>query len=202
MTVFWILGIAFAALGIYLYIYSQKRRRLVREFASSKGLSYSREDQGNLERDLEEAFSFDRPGITRNFGRIRDVVLYEGITMFRTTELLDLNPHGSSQNTHFGRIAVYFDAPVGSEMFFLVSPELEYSNRHPTEPIPNTAPFFIKIKDTLETSPPSHYLSVTSMRGEAILYLQPAFGSEKREDLEYLLELAGTLYRRLWSSDT
>jgi hypothetical protein len=202
MTVFWILGTTFVALGIYLYAYSRKRSRLIRDFALSKGLRYSRKAGAALEEELEKAFSFDIPGIVRNFGRIRDVVENKGITMFRATELLDLTPYGRSQNTHFGRIAAYFDAPVTPEMFFLVTKAGELTNRHPTEAIPAEDASFIKIKEVLEKSAPRHRLSVTLMRGKAILYLEPVFGSEKKEDLDYLFELAVAIHKQLWSNDT
>jgi hypothetical protein len=199
MEIFWILGIAFVAVGGYLYVYSRKRSRLLKDFASNKGVRHSRKAGASLEEELEKAFSFDIPGIVRSFGRVRDVAEIEGITIFRATELLDLSPYGGSQNTHFGRIAAYFDAPATLDMFFLVTKTGELANMHPTEAIPETDDSFIKIKEVLEKSAPRHRLSVTVMRGKAIIYLEPMFGSEKKEDVDYLLGIAVAIHRKLWS---
>jgi hypothetical protein len=198
MKVFLILTPIFVLLGLWLLIYSKRRSNLVKGFGAKKRLFYSQKDDGTLEQSLNGAFALTAP-LGRDFSRIRDIVEDNGIRLFRVTEALDLSHYGMPQNTHFGRIAVFFETKKDLELFFLVK------NAQEIKPIiPNNAhqfaadPIFVKLKQIIRENPPSHTLSVTLMRGKFLAYLEPMVtGSEKESDLNYLFDLAKTVKRSL-----
>jgi hypothetical protein len=197
MEVFWILGAVFVALGVYLFIYSRRRGRLMRDFAIMRGLSYAARDDDGLEQELERVLDYSIPGIARSFFRIRDIIQGAGITMFRGTELLDLTPYGKSQNTHFGRIAAYFDIGSDSDVYVTFMPDGGYRDRHPAGGNPEEAAGFAVLKTAIGEEPLSHPFSATLRGGKALLYFEPTFGSEKPDDLQQLYELAHELKQKL-----
>jgi hypothetical protein len=194
MKVFLILAPIFVLIGLWLLIHSKRRSRLVKGFGGKKGFLYHHKDDGTLEQILNRAFALKAP-LGRDFSRIKDIVENDGICLFRVTEALDLSYYGMPQNTHFGRIAVFFEIKKDLELFFLVK------NAQEIKPIiPNNThkfaadPIFVKLKQIIREIPPSHTLSVTLMRGKFLAYLEPMVtGSEKESDLNYLFDLAKTV---------
>ncbi|WP_298037359.1 hypothetical protein [uncultured Desulfuromonas sp.] len=182
---------AFSFVGLWLLIYSRRRSRLVKTFGAKKGLSYRHRDDGALGRELNRAFALAAP-LGRDFSRIRDIVEGGGIRLFRATEALDLSPYGLPQNTHSGRIAVFFETEKDGEAFFLAKDARDI--RHvlpwstgPAEPDPGLT----GLMQIIDGNPPPHQLSVTVMGGRFLAYLQPMLtGGEKESDLDYLYRLA------------
>ena len=198
MKVFLILTPIFVLIGLWLLIYSKRRSNLVKGFGAKKRLFYRQKDDGTLEQSLNGAFALTAP-LGRDFSRIRDIVEDNGICLFRVSEALDLSHYGMPQNTHFGRIAVFFETKKDLELFFLVK------NAKEIKPIiPNNAhqfaadPIFVKLKQIIRENPPPHSLSVTLMRGKFLAYLEPMVtGSETERDLNYLSDLAKTVKHSL-----
>ena len=83
----------FIAVGVYLIIYSKKRKAMLKGFAQEKGLQYAHDDQGRLETELNQKLAVEETGLVRSFMKIRDIVTDGEISIFRCIELLDLNPH-------------------------------------------------------------------------------------------------------------
>ena len=191
MNVFLILAPIFVLIGIWLIIYSRRRGRLVKTFGAAKGCSYRAKDDGTLEQALNSAFALPPP-LGRDFSSIRDIVESEGIRLFRVTEALDLSKYGMPQNTHHGRIAVFFEVENDEELFVLAKNAREVRHILPEDlHQPGAGPVFGKLKGILEGNPPPHMLSVTIMRGRFLAYLEPMVtGAEKEKDLGYLFELA------------
>jgi hypothetical protein len=190
MTVFWILVPLFVAVGAYLVWYSRRGRRLVMAFAREKGLRYRPGDDGQLAAALDEALGFDEPGLVRSFGQVRDIVYdRESVQLFRTVELLDLNRYGTSQSTHYSRVAVTFEVSPDLELFALVSPDLRCQSRLGSDSSVPQEPVTV-IRSVLENQRPRCPLSVTLKRGRGLIYLEPLVtGNVRPEDLEYLIAI-------------
>ena len=198
MKVFLILTPIFVLIGLWLLIYSRRRSRIVKAFCETNGFFYRFKDEGTLEQALNRAFALAAP-LGRDFSRIRDIVEDDSIRLFRVTEALDLSHYGMPQNTHFGRIAVFFETEKNWELFFLAKNAQEIKHilpkdSHKMEP----DSIFVKLEQIIKENPPPHMLSVTVMRGNFIAYLEPMMtGSEKESDLNYLFELARMVKRTL-----
>ena len=159
---------------------------------------YHPKDDGTLESALNRAFALKAP-LGRDFSKIRDIVEDGGIRLFRVTEALDLSYYGTPQNTHSGRIAVFFETQKDLEFFFLAknAQEIKYILPEDSHQIAAN-PIFTKLKHAIEKNPPVHMLSVTVMRGKFLAYLEPMLtGSEKERDLNYLFDLAKMIKRIL-----
>lgn len=191
--VFVFLGVAFAAVGLYLVLYARRRAGTVRDFARSRGYPWRARDDGSLEEELQEAFRIDEPGCVRTFDRPRDVVSIPGGTLFRAVELLDLNPHASVYDSHQARVAVLLPEGPDFEGIFMVTSDLEVRQRYPREETSGGAGVVALLKDAGVRAPP-HPLSLTFMRGRGLAYLQPAVvGSVDAQGLAYLADLAERL---------
>ena len=198
MKVFLILTPIFVLIGLWLLLYSRRRSRIIKAFGETKGFFYRYKDEGTLEQALNRAFALAAP-LGRDFSRIRDIVEDDSIRLFRVTEALDLSHYGMPQNTHFGRIAVYFETEKNWEFFFLTKNAQEIKHILPTDSNKmESDPIFAKIEQIIKENPPPHMLSVTVMRGNFLAYLEPMMtGSEKESDLNYLFELARMVKRTL-----
>jgi hypothetical protein len=198
MKILLILTPIFVLAGLWLFFYSRHRRRLVKAFGEKKLFSYRHKDDGTLEPALNRAFALTAP-LGRDFSKVRDIVEDDGICLFRVTEALDLSYYGMPQNTHFGRIAVFFETKKNLKLFFLVKKALEIKHIIPKdEHHVATDPIFVMVKQIISNNPPPHTLSVTLMRGKFFAYLEPLLtGSEKESDLNYLFELAKHIKRTL-----
>lgn len=201
VNVFLILAPIFAFVGIWLFIYSRKRSSLLKDFAKKRGLTYQGEDEGSYEQILNHAFGLEAP-LARGFSGVRDIVTDHEISLFRVTELLDLSPFGISQNTHYGRIAVLFDAPKEPDLFFEIKKQSKYRSINPPEKNLPADKYVLALQKVIDLHPPPHTLSVTIKQGNALLYLIPIVtGSEKETDVEHLYDLANETGRYLTKGD-
>lgn len=189
--VFVLLGAAFAAVGVHLFFWSRRQSRKLKAFARSRGLPYQARDDGRLEADLNAAMALDEPGLARTFGRVRDVIaLEDGATLFRATELLDLNPWGEAETSHHARTAVFFDAPDAPSGIFSIRPDREVRQRHPRDGADSEA--VRALLERLGVPRPPCALSLTFMRGKGVGYLEPTVvGQLADEHLRYLAGLVG-----------
>lgn len=190
--VFLIIIPVFAALGIYLYLYGRKKSKMLKNFASSRGLMYQKSDNGKLEEELSQTLRLKTP-YARSFFKVRDIVSDGEVSLFRVTELLDLNPYGTAQNPHSARIAVTFNTVLESNLFFMAKNMDNFINLFPgskKEPL-ETNPDFDKLKNIIIQNPTAHPLTITVMNGKFLAYLEPfRTGSEKESDIGYLFDLA------------
>lgn len=191
--VFVLLGLAFAAVGVHLFLYSRRRAGVVRDFARSRGYPWRAGDDGSLEQGLQQAFRIEKPGCVRAFDQPRDIVSIPGGTLFRAVELLDLNPHNSVYDSHHARVAVFLPHAPPWAGIFLVMPNLEVRQRFPTEGASNAERVAALLEEARAPRPP-HPLSLTFMRGRGLAYLRPTVvGSVDAADLAYLTDLADRL---------
>jgi hypothetical protein len=194
-TVFAILGIAIVALGIHLFLYSKRQSRRMRQFAAVRGYPYTARDDGTVARHLEQAFRIEERGCVRAFGRLKDIVAIPNGEIFRTVELLDLNPHGSVQNSHHLRVGVRFSGLPDGYGIFHITPDLVVHRRYPLENGPGNESIRGYLSAAGISEPPCP-LSLTIARGQALAYLEPVVvGSLAQSDLDYLAELAARLSR-------
>lgn len=188
--VFILLGVAFAAVGVHLVVYSRRRAGVVRAFAESRGYPYDDRDDGSLELQLERTFGIEDAGCARAFSQLRDIVCLPRGRLFRAVELMDLNPHGSVHDPHHARAAVIFPAEPEWSGVFAVTSDLSVHQRYPRENGPATAQLPRLFRQAGISSPPQP-LSLTFMRGQGLAYLEPAVtGSVTETHLTYLADLA------------
>jgi len=193
MTLAIILITAFVLVGAWLIVYGKKRKRLVTDLAHRRGLPHRDKDDGSMEKELDRAFGLKTPYV-RGFSRVRDIISDKEVTMFRVSELIDLNTHAKAQNTSFGRIAAYFDIPEGTEVIFNADGDLKFRALYPPGYKIETDGRFPAIKGVVGQYPPPYTMTATLMRGKALMYLHPVItGGEKPADVEYLYELAKKL---------
>lgn len=188
MWVFVILGVAFAAVGVHLVLWSRRQSSRIENFARSHGLGYeARDSAGHLEREVNSCVALEEPGLARAFDRFRDLVSLNGGKLFRAVELLDLNPWGDTENTHQARTAVFFDAPHYPAGIFSVTPTLAVEQRYPRNQ--SAANQVRALLERASVRPPPCPLSLTLMRGHGLAYLEPTMvGSLTEEHLRYLVE--------------
>ena len=195
ILVFAILGVAFVAVGIHLFLYSRRVSRRIRRYAEGRGLSYRPRDDEGLETTINDNFEIPEKGLTQNFGRLRDTVRFDDSVLFRAVELLDLNPWGSAANPHAARVAVLFDLDGAPDGIFTISPSLAVNRRYPLEGTDQSG----RLAELLRTpavEPPPHPLTISLRNGRAIAYLEPLVaGSVKETHLDYLTALPGRLQK-------
>ncbi len=198
MTVAMILVPAFVLVGLWLLIYSRRRSRMLKSFATRHALVYRPGEDGGLEQELNRAFALPLP-LGRDFSRVRDIAEGEGVRLFRVTEALDLNPYGQAQNTHFGRIAVFMAADTDADLFFRTRGPRKIDFVLPGETGRNQADgTFRTLRQILADNPPPCTLSVTIRNGRFLAYLEPLVtGGEKEPDLGYLYRLATMIRQAL-----
>lgn len=195
--VFWALGAAFLAVGVHLFLFGRRRRKMLHRFARGHALSYDPDPSDALEEEMNRAFRLDEVGFVRAFMRVRDTVGDGRIRVFRCVELLDLDRWGSGQNPHHNRIAALFPA----------DPALRHWSMHGRDahrldgvvPKGHMDPAVSeRVEATLSEHPPRCPISLTVSGGLGLLYLEPTMvGSETEADVEYLFTLADELARRL-----
>jgi len=190
ITVFYILIPAFLLVGLWLIYYNRKKSEMMRMFAAKRGLKYSRRSPG-LDDELDRVFRLETP-FARAFMLVKDVITDGPVRLMRLTELLDLSPYGTSQNTHFRRLAAYFPGPAGPDLILGFrhggpDPRVMY-------PVGTNVSGDERVKRLLELvseSPPPHPLTITLMGGRALAYLEPLMvGSEGEPEADYLLKFA------------
>lgn len=188
--VFVFLGVAFAAVGLHLAVYSRRRSGVFRRFAAARGYPHTERDDGSLERQLDRAFEISEPGCARAFSQVRDIVCLPIGKLFRAVELIDLNPHASAESPHHARAAVVFPGTPEWSGVFHVTSDLRVHQRYPREPDPATDRLPGLLRQVGIALPP-HPLSLTFMRGQGLAYLEPTLtGSITETHLTYLSDLA------------
>lgn len=192
LRVFLILIPIFVVTGAWLFYYSRRRSGMMREFARRHGLVFRPGHHAKIESTLETTFRLESP-YARGFSNVYDAVENDGVALFRVTELLDLNPHGQAQNTHFGRIAALFDTRPDSD-FFVLADLSGVNKRLPTEEPLGNDPGYVELDHALADNPPPQPVSVTFKNGKGLAYLEPPVtGLERDSDLDYLYALAARL---------
>ena len=197
VLVFWILFPLFGAVGLYLIWYSQRRKKMLESFAKTNQFIFRPERENALQKTLDSCFSLKQEGIVRSFGQISSLVEKESINFFRTIELLDLNSHARSPNTHFTRIAALFKIPDAYEEFFVLDKSMQASRRIlATRPInPNVIE---KSKQIAAHCKTRHALSVTLGSGYGLIYFEPLVtGGETMSDVNCLYCFASSMQKAL-----
>ncbi len=196
--VWFILIFAFLAVGIHLFIYSKKRRSMLKGFSQSRGLHYTPDDHGRLETELNRKLALDESGLVRSFMKIKDIVSDGEISLFRCIELLDLNPYGTVASPHQNHICVSLEVPVVINLFFITNKEGHTNNIYPKDKNLFEDTFFLQLQPLIEQNLPKESVTISFRRGRAIIYLNPlVVGGEKEEDLDYLLSLGKAIKHTL-----
>ena len=186
--VFVILNLILVGIVAHLYFYTRHKAAIVRRFAASHNYLFQSADGGTLELQLQEAFKLDGPAV-RAFGQLSDIVTLPQGRLFRTVELLDLNRHAKSYNTHWSRVAVLFSRKVTCSGIYLIEPDLTVSQIFPADRDSELSEVAALFKQADLAAPP-HPLSLTFMRGQGLAYLEPpVVGSVTNDDLGYLCEV-------------
>jgi hypothetical protein len=197
MLVFWILGPLFAALGLYLLWYSRRRRRMLEAFAGKHRLRIQPGYREKLQETLDGAFSLEGEGLVRSLSQLSSIVDGGSVRIFRTIELLDLNPYAQSYTTHYNRIAALFEIPAGHDEFFLLDKSMQASRMLPGAGTP--APEVVDLARRAAVSCSArHPLSVTLARGHGLIYFEPlVVGGESLGDVDSLYCIAKQLHDAL-----
>ena len=193
----WILVPLFVAVGIHLIWYSHRRNKMLAAFAKTHQLKLKPEYKEELQKTLDSCFSIQNGGVVRSFGQLSSLVWGESIWVFRTVELLDLNPHARSYTTHFPRIAALFNILPDYENFFVLDKSWHASQRLPGSNSPDP-----KITDLVKRSALSckarHPLSVTLASGYGLIYFEPLVtGGETKTDINSLYCIARDMGEKL-----
>jgi hypothetical protein len=190
MTVFWILGPLFVAVGLYLAWYTRRRRRLLETFAARHGFPVLQTVAEPLQALLDERFALEGEGLVRSFGQVASVVEGDGVRLFRAVELLDLNPYAQADSTHFARIAALFGVPASLDAFFLVERDGRTRSRFGGAG-PSDAALVEVVRQTVAACGGRHPLSVTFAGGSGLVYFEPRVtGGENAEDISALYAIA------------
>ena len=191
----WLVAAAALILALVVSILAGRRRRkrLIESFAEARGLIHSAEDDGRLGRMLDYAFEVAAP-CERIFDDIHDLATDGDVVLFRMTEHLDLGRRIQTSAGPLERIAVTFAVPSDIDLFFMVSRQLNVKNAHPDDRDPQSDVHFARLRQVLNEQPLPQPLSVTMIRGRALLYLLPRRqGALADEDLAFLFGLAKRL---------
>lgn len=196
-VVFWILFPVFAAVGLYLFWYSRRRKKMLEAFAKMHNLRIRPEYKEDLQKTLDTCFSLGDTSLERSFGQLASLVDGGSIWLFRAVELLDLNPHAQSSSTHFPRIAALFDHSTEHEEFFVLDKSMQTRQRLPGSKSPDIKVTEIA-KRTAISCKARHPLSVTVTRGHGLIYFEPlATGGETISDVNSLYCIAKNMCARL-----
>ncbi|MFW6198629.1 MAG: hypothetical protein ACOC5E_02275 [Acidobacteriota bacterium] len=196
MTVFWILVPVFVAVGIYLIWYTRRRKRLLRTFADRHGLRVEPALEDEVQTTLDRCFGLEADGLVRTFGQLSSVVDAGPVRIFRTVELLDLNPHGRASNPHHPRIAALFSVPEGREEFFVMDPSGEVRTILPDAGAP-AADVAAATRRALDACGARYPVSVTVASGHAVVYLIPPTGRDTQGDIDAIHCIARSLRTQL-----
>lgn len=193
----WILLPLFAAVGLYLIWYARRRKKMLEAFATTHQFRIRPEHKGELQKTLDSCFSLKDKRLVRSFGQLSSLVDGDSVWLFRTVELLDLNPHAQSSSTHFSRIVALFDIPTDHDAFFVLDKSLQASSRLPgsKSPDPQVREIAKRIAKACQAR---HPLSVTLTRGQGLIYFEPLVtGGETIRDVNALYCIAKHLGQEL-----
>lgn len=195
--VFSLLTIAFTAVGIHLWRYGRKRKRLMQQFAKSQGVSFKPELIQLLEQTLEACFTLPYTGLVRSFAQFSNLINAGEIQLFQCVELLDLNPHAHSESTHFSRIAALYKVDQSEQCFFIYYPSGTHAPRLAQQWQPSQS-ILEKIEKPIKTAAIRHPLSITINNGMMLIYFEPLItGGESAEDIKALYQTAKRLHQAL-----
>jgi len=189
--VFWLLVPLFVAIGIYLVLYSRRRKRMLEAFAKTHRLSVRPEYESDLQKKLDDCFSLEAKGLVRSFAQLSSIVDGGRVCLFRAVELLDINPHAQSYSTHYPRIAAVFDMPTRlSDAFFVLDKTMRVNQRLPETEPPNSDGVET-LKRIAQSCEARHSLSVTFAHGHGLIYFEPLVtGGETMSDVNSLYCIA------------
>lgn len=195
--VLWILVPVFAAVGLYLIWYSRRRKKMLAEFAKTHQLCIRPEHGDALQKTLDSCFALENENFVRSFGQLSSLVDGGSIWLFRTVELLDLNPHGQSTATHFSRVAALFGVSTGHDEFFVLDTSMQVRQRIPgaNPPKPDAAEVTQRVAASCNAR---HSLSVTLAQGHGLIYFEPLItGGETLSDVNCLYSVAKNMREEL-----
>ncbi len=196
-VVFWILVPLFVAVGLYLIWYSRRRKKMLEAFSQTHRLRIRPEHEKELQKTLDSCFSLKDENLVRSFGQLSSLVDGESIWLFRTVELLDLNPHAQSYSTHFPRIVALFDISKDHDEFFVLDKSMQASQMLPRSNSPN--PHVTELAKRIAASCKArHPLSVTLTGGHGLIYFEPLVtGGETISDVNSLYCIAKNMCEKL-----
>lgn len=198
--VFWILAPIFVAVGLYLIWYARRRKKMLEEFAKMRQLSIRPEYEKKLEDTLNNCFSLKDEGLVRCFGQLSSILDGGTIWIFRSVELLDLNPYAQSYATHFSRVVALFEVSKNHDEFFILNKSMQVIKRLAKTNSPNHS-VTDTVKGIVTSCHGRHALSVTFAKGHGLIYFEPTVtGGETIDDIVSLYCIAKKLSRAL-SSD-
>jgi len=197
VLVFWILIPLFMAVGLYLFWYTRRRRKMLNDFAGMQQLIIKPEHENEIQNTLDRCFSFKDNALVRSFGQLSSLVDGKSVWLFRAIELLDLNPHAQTYTTHFARIVALFDIDANHDAFFLLHKSMQASQRLPSSKLPD--PETIEIcKQIAKSCNARHTLSVTLTSGHGLIYFEPlTTGGETINDVNSLYCIAQHMSEKL-----
>lgn len=197
--VLWILLPIFMALGVYLAWYSLRRKKMLESFAEMHSLRMKPEYREELERILDKCFSLKKEGLVRSFGQLSSIINGGSVWIFRAVELIDNNPHGQSEFTHFARIVALFDISPDYEEFFLLSKSMQVTQRIPGAGQPDPKVIEL-VKRVVVDCNARHVISVTLRCGYGLIYFEPLVtGGERLNDIDALYTIARNMCENLCS---
>jgi len=194
---FGILVPLFVAVGLYLLWYSRRRKKILDTFAKMHQLRIRRDYQKELQEILDTCFSLKEDGLVRSFGQLSSIIEGKSVWLFRTVELLDLNPHGQSYTTHFPRIVALFDTSTEHDEYFVLDKSMQARQRIPRSTSPDTQVAGIA-RQTAALYKARHLLSVTVTHGRGLIYFEPLVtGGETISDVNSLYCVAKRMCEEL-----
>jgi hypothetical protein len=190
LSIGWIIGAVFAAVGLYLVWYSQRRKKMLTTFAAKHSFAIDGNRTAKLEHSLAQCLRVGIPGIVREFGQLSTPVDAGSVQIFRAVELIDLSPNTQPDSTHFSRIAALFDIAQEYDEYFLLRKSREVANLHPFHESLDTNAVQVAADIALSCEA-RHTLSVTLRRGKGLAYFEPTLtGGENKADIDALYCIA------------
>jgi len=184
--VWWILIPLFTAVGLYLVWYARRRKAMFQAFSKKHHLPIRPERREELQKTLDSCFSLKNKNLVRSFDQLSSIIDARPICLFRSVELLDLNPYARSDSTHFPRIAALFSVSENHDEFFILDKSMQAVSKLPGSK--NLNPDVSSItKQVAASCNARHPLSVTLARGHGLIYFEPLVtGGETLNDIEIL----------------
>jgi len=192
--VLWMLVPLFIAAGFFLIWYTPHRKAMLQTFSKKYHLPIRPERKEELQKSLDDFFSLKHLSLVRSFAQLSSIIDAGPIWLFRTVELLDLNPLARSYSTHFSRIAALFKVSTNHEEFFILKKSM-----HAIQKLPRSKTLNNELTDIIKPITVScnarHPLSVTLVNGHGLIYFEPLItGGETISDIECLYCIAKKMY--------
>lgn len=196
--VWWILVPLFIAVGIHLFLYSRRRKKLLERFANSNHLSFKPELQAKLQNILDISFHLKQDGLSRSFDQLSSIIFDDSIWVFRSVELLDLNAYGQSYSPHSPRVIALFEVPQSLEEFFLLDKSMNITTRLPGSTVPTSKVTGLVKECFIQDNQLPHPLSISFSKGHGLIYFEPlVVGGETLSDINSLYRIANDFFEKL-----